>query len=265
MRHTGWGVQVSLTRSPAAGNLHGRTVLRRLVGALRGEDGRILTGVVLADAQALFREGLAALLERAGFNVIGQADTGQRALELVDRLRPDLVVLDATFPDMLGSDVCRAIVTEYPAVAVVALASDARPERVMLMAEAGARGYLLKDSDFETLRRAFEDVIGGGNVMHPTAMASLLRGLASRSESAARRLTARETQILTLAGEGLTNRQIAATVHLSPHTVKEYVSKAMHKLGAETRVEAVLVAERLGLLVGDAGPGSGTADPRSRS
>jgi two-component system response regulator DevR len=219
--------------------------------------------VVVVDAQALFRQGVASLAEQAGLTVVGQAASGAEALRLVASLHPDLVVMDTQLPDSAPFDLCRDIIAASEGVAVVVLTTDASGDTVRLMAEAGARGYLLKDIDFADLRRAFEQVLAGETVLHPQATARLLETLAvARASRGQGRLTSRQIAILSLASEGLTNREIARRVHLSHHTVKEYMSSAMRKLGVASRVEAVLAAERLGLLGprGEVSEGGRTAD-----
>lgn len=218
----------------------------------RGHGARGIEGarVLLVDAQPIFREALAMLVEHSGLEVAGQVSTGAEAIAEAVRVRPDLVVMDIHLPDLPGHEVCRTIVQEVDGVAVVILTRDADEQSIRLTIDAGARSYILKQTDFAGLRFALEQTIRGGSVLDPRIAGGLLRSLAAERSPSETRLSERELRLLELVAAGMTNQEIAVRLCLSRHTVKEYLGNVMRKLGVGTRVEAVLAAERRGLLNG---------------
>jgi DNA-binding NarL/FixJ family response regulator len=186
--------------------------------------------VLVADGYPVVRSGLLQFLRAPDVEVVGEAATAAEAVSEAARLRPDVVVLEAAL-----ADACPQI----PA-AVVVLATSVAPELVAAAAEAGAAAYLVKDLERPQLLDAVRRAAAGERVVDPRAGAAIFQGRAS--------LSSQELRVLALAAEGCTNREIAGRLFLSRHTVKEYLSNAMRKLGVDSRVSAVVEAGRRGLL-----------------
>jgi DNA-binding NarL/FixJ family response regulator len=200
--------------------------------------------VLLVDEYPAVRAGLRAWLAETEFRVVGETATAAEAIEAAMRLRPEVVVLDARLPDGGGAALCAAILERLPEAAVVVYSGYLDDETVAAAADAGARAYLLKDAEQPDLADVLRRVGGGERCLDPRVAGALFRG---RSRPA-RTLTAQELSVIRLAAEGYTNREIGARLYLSRHTVKEYLSHAMRKLGVESRIEAVVEASRRGLL-----------------
>jgi len=202
--------------------------------------------VLVVDDHAIVRLGVRSLLERAGLSVVAQAATGAEAISAALLHHPDVVVLDLGLPDRDGVSVCRELRARFPDTVVVifsALREDALVKRAL---EAGASAYLLKDAEDFDLVGAVRRALAGESVIDPRAAAALLRRLGTVDERPV--ITEQERNVLRLAAEGASNREIGAGLYLSPHTVKEYLRNAMRKLDVDSRIEAVLAANRLGLL-----------------
>ena len=201
--------------------------------------------VLLVDQYPAVREGLRAWLSEPDFEVIGDVATASEAVEAASRLRPDVVVLETRLPDAGGAAVCAAIVAELPDAAVVVYSGYFDEETVASAADAGARAYLLKDAQKPDLADVLRRVAAGERFVDPRVAAALFR---AQGRNARARLTEQELSVVRLAAKGYTNREIGARLYLSRHTVKEYLSHAMRKLGVESRVAAVVEAGRRGLL-----------------
>lgn len=197
--------------------------------------------ILIAEDQSLVRGALAALLEtEADLQVVATADDGDRALELIAESDPDVVLTDIEMPRMTGLELAAAIRANGPRPRVIIVTTFARPGYLRRALEAGAAGYLLKDSPAEELAEAVRRVHAGGRAIDPE--------LAAEAWTEPDPLTARERQLLRLAGEGMTGAQIAAQLHLSTGTVRNYLSEAISKLGASNRIEAARLARQQGWL-----------------
>ena len=186
--------------------------------------------VLVADGYPVVRAGIRQFLRARDVTVVGEAGTGAEAVSEAARLRPDVVVLDASL-----TDACRQI--KPP---VVALSTSIAPDLVAAAAKAGAAAYLVKDLEGPELLDAVRRVATGERVVDPRAGAAVFQTRTS--------LSGQELRVLALAAEGCTNREIGSRLFLSRHTVKEYLSNAMRKLGVDSRVAAVVEANRRGLL-----------------
>lgn len=210
--------------------------------------------VLLADDHAMFREGIRLLLEtRGGFEVVGEAATGQEALELALSLRPDVVIMDIGMPGMNGLEATRLIRAESPESRVLILTIHGTDEYFFQALEAGASGYVLKEAASTDLVSAIESVQRGGMFLYPSLARKLveeyLRRVGSGEErSSYEALTAREREVLQLVAEGCTNQEIADRLGLSVHTVQTHRIHIMNKLGLHNRAQLVSYAVRLGLL-----------------
>lgn len=197
--------------------------------------------VIVAEDQAMVLGALAALLEiESDLEVVGRAQDGEEALALCREKRPDVLLTDIEMPKMTGLELANAVKREALPTRVIILTTFARGGYLRRALEAGASGYLLKDSPAEQLANAVRRVKAGNRVVDPE--------LAAEAWSEPDPLTDRERQVLRLAGEGHTTADIAGTLHLSEGTVRNYLSEAINKLGAANRVEASRIAREKGWL-----------------
>jgi DNA-binding NarL/FixJ family response regulator len=199
--------------------------------------------VLVVDDYPVVRAGVRQSLQASDIAVVGEVGTGAAAVSAAAKLRPDVVVLDATLPDMPTPLVCEQILERVPASAVAVLSSSVEPDLVAACADAGAAAFLVEDLEEVDLLDAVRRVAAGENVVDPRAGAAAFRARTSRTL-----LTSQELRVLALAAQGHTNREIGDRLFLSPHTAKEYLSNAMRKLGVDSRVAAVVEANRRGLL-----------------
>lgn len=199
--------------------------------------------MLIVDDHEVVREGLAAVLGRQpDFEVVAQASTGAEALETVERLLPQLVVLDLVLPDISGIELCREIRARHPDTRIVILTGSDEEDNVLSAVIAGANGYLLKQSSIRDVVKAIGVVAEGGSLLDPSAterVAKRIRNLGSASVAdPLAGLTAREHRVLNLVAAGKTNKQIAAESQLSEKTVKRSVTAILSKLGLERRTQA---------------------------
>ncbi|GAA5027627.1 response regulator [Actinopolymorpha pittospori] len=213
--------------------------------------------VLLADDQRVVREGLAMLLDLLpGVEVVGAAADGEQAVELAGRLRPDVVLMDLRMPRCDGIEATRRVRERFDDVQVVALTTYADDRSVLDALRAGARGYLTKDAGAEEIRAALHQVAGGRAVIDRAVQHHLVEAIAatsppSRPEPVPERpdgLTPRETEVLVLVAEGLSNTEIAAHLVVSEGTVKTHINHVFAKLGVRDRAQAVSYAYRTGLV-----------------
>jgi two-component system nitrate/nitrite response regulator NarL len=207
--------------------------------------------VLVADDHSLFRDGIVSLLEAAGFEVVGQVANGKRAIEEIQRLHPDLVLLDITMPKMNGLEVLREVRTSMPDIQVVMLTVSEEEEDLVAAVKAGAHGYLLKNLTSEKFLELLTGLEHGEAAMTRQTTAQLIKGLGrSRhpQEEIQNQLTPRELELLHWVADGLSNRAIAQELSISENTVKYHMKNIFQKLDAQNRTEAVTHALRMGLL-----------------
>jgi two-component system response regulator DesR len=197
--------------------------------------------VLIAEDQGMVLGALAALLEiEADITVVGRAPSGRVALDMARATKPDVIVTDIEMPEMSGLDLAQEVRREGLKTRVVVLTTFARPGYLRRALEAGAAAYLLKDAPSNQLAEAIRRVHSGTRVIDPA--------LAADAWSDADPLTERERQVLRLAADGLSSADIAATLTLSEGTVRNYLSEAINKLGAQNRIEAANLARAKGWL-----------------
>jgi DNA-binding NarL/FixJ family response regulator len=210
--------------------------------------------VVLADDHALFRAGIASLLRAWGHEVAGEAANGLEALELVRTLHPDLVLMDITMPDCNGLEATRLIKAELPDTRIVIVTVSDHDEDLFEAIKSGAEGYLLKDMAEAELEATLHALEAGEPALSPRLAAKILDEFTRLTreprvdEDRRNDLTAREREVLLLVAEGATNREIAASLHLSEHTVNFHVKNILSKLHLRNRAQAVAYAIRTGLV-----------------
>jgi two-component system, NarL family, response regulator DevR len=204
--------------------------------------------VFLLDDHEIVRRGVRELLEAEDdLEVVGEADTAERALARVSATRPDVAVLDVRLPDGDGVEVCREVRSRHPDVACIMLTSFADDEAVYAAILAGASGYVLKQVRGDDLVDGIRRVANGESLLDPAVTTRVLERLRSQQdeEDELSALTGQERKILDLIAEGLTNRQIGEQLFLAEKTVKNYVSNLLSKLGMSRRTEAAAYAARL--------------------
>lgn len=206
--------------------------------------------VLVADDHDLARHGLIAILTGAPeIEIVGEARTGREAVDAARQLLPDVVLTDVQMPDMDGLEATRWIRQERPRTAVVIVTNHEDPEYLRSAIAAGAAGYLLKDLSREQLVSAVREVAGGGSFIERQTLRQALRALppAGPVPESARALTRREREILAHVAEGLSNREIAELLTLSPETIKSHVASVLEKLDVSDRTQAAVYAVRHGL------------------
>jgi two-component system, NarL family, response regulator DesR len=197
--------------------------------------------VVVAEDQSMVLGALAALLEiERDMEVVGRAADGRQALDLVASQTPDVLLTDIEMPKLSGLEVAALVTAQYPATRVVILTTFARAGYLRRALDAGALGYLLKDSPSDTLANAIRRVHSGMRAVAPE--------LAQEAWSERDPLNDRERQALRLASDGANGLDIAGHLNLSEGTVRNYLSEAITKLGAKNRVEAARIARDKGWL-----------------
>jgi DNA-binding NarL/FixJ family response regulator len=215
--------------------------------------------VVVADDQEVVRAGFGALLAtQPDFDVVGSAPDGATAVRICRELRPDLVLMDVRMPGVGGIQATREIIAQADqggGPRIIMLTTFDLDEHVYEALDAGASGFLLKDMAAESLFEAVRVVAAGEALLAPTVTRRLigevtrLRPLASAATAPLALLTPRETEILRLIAEGLSNPEMADRLVVSAETIKTHVSRILNKLGVRDRVQAVIVAYESGLVV----------------
>lgn len=210
--------------------------------------------IVLVDDQAIVREGLHAMLSlESDIQVIGEAASGQEALEIIPRLQPDIALLDVRMPDLDGLVTLERLKRIYPPVAVIMVTLYDDIDYLKRAVAAGAAGYILKDVSRDELVRAIRIVADGGSIIQPTMLRELLQHISQFHPRPSRSpiespLTSRECEVLALIAEGKTNQEIAEILFVSPTTVKTHIQNILQKLHASDRTQAAVLAIRAGIL-----------------
>jgi DNA-binding NarL/FixJ family response regulator len=203
--------------------------------------------VLLADDHQILRDGIRRGLESAGEDVVGEADNGEEALELVRSSKPDIVLMDLSMPVLDGVSATRRITDEFPDVRVVVLTMHDDPQRTRAALEAGAIGYMTKGTSFadvlDTLRRA----MAGEEVLSPQLAASMLTAAGTSNGSDAL-LSERQTEILQMIADGLSTKQVARELGITQKTVHNHLNAIYRRLDTQSLTHAVLSAVRLGII-----------------
>ncbi|WP_162095425.1 response regulator [Pseudomonas chlororaphis] len=215
--------------------------------------------LVLADDHEVTRTGFVALLAgHPEFEVVGQARDGQEALELCERLQPDIAILDIRMPLLNGLGAARLLHQRQPAIKVVIFTMDDSSDHLEAAIAAGAVGYLLKDASRSEVLGALQRVAQGEEALNSTVSARLLRRMAERNAGGnggaqVVALTARERQVLGLVAGGFSNREIGEKLGITTGTAKAHVERVIGKLGAADRTQAAVRGIALGLVAQPAG------------
>ncbi len=207
--------------------------------------------VLIADDHHVVRAGLRALLSaESDLVVVGEAATGQEAIDLLDSLQPDVLLSDITMPDLDGIQLARRLADLYPQVRVLLLTVHEDAALLREAIQAGAAGYIIKRAVEAELINAIRSAAAGDLYIHPSMTRSLLHEAepALAGSSALERLTPREVEVLCLLAQGHTNSQVAELLHLSTRTVESHRANIRAKLGLSSRAELVRFAVQNGLL-----------------
>ena len=211
-----------------------------------------MISVLLADDQTLVRHGFSMILRaESDIEVVAEAADGAEAVELAQRLLPDVVLMDVRMPGMDGIEATRRIVASQQSPRVLVLTTFDSNEIVLGALRAGASGFLLKDAPGDQLVSAIRIVAGGNSLFGPTVTRRLIERYVDAEPVVPKglnELTTRELDVLRLVAEGLSNSEIAASMVLSEHTVKTHVAHVLQKLGLRDRTQAVVMAYQAGVI-----------------
>jgi DNA-binding NarL/FixJ family response regulator len=203
--------------------------------------------VLLADDHQILRDGIRRGLEAAGETVVGEADNGEEALELVRETMPDIVLMDLSMPVLDGVSATQRITEEFPQVKVVVLTMHDDPQRTRAALEAGAQGYLTKGTSFADVLDTLNRVMAGEEVLSPQLAASMLAAAEGAAETE-ELLSDRQTEILQMIADGLSTKQVARELGITQKTVHNHLNAIYRRLDTQSLTHAVLSAVRLGII-----------------
>lgn len=208
--------------------------------------------ILLAEDHTIVREGLRSLIEKQpDMEIVGEAEDGRTAIELVQELSPEIVIMDITMPNLNGVEATRHITSEFPQVKVIALSIHSNRRFVTDMLGAGAAGYILKECLFDELVQAIQAVSAGNSYLSPritsVVVEDYVNHLAAIADSPLAALTSRERQVLQLVAEGKSTKQIALELHVSTKTIEANRRQIMQKLDLHSVAELTKYALREGL------------------
>jgi DNA-binding NarL/FixJ family response regulator len=207
--------------------------------------------VVVIDDHELFRSGLVQVLRKNAIDVVGQAQLAAEGIELVRELLPDVVLMDLSMPGMSGIEATQRLSASTPLTRVLVLTVVADEHNVMEALLAGACGYLLKDAPISQIVQGIRAAARGESLISPSIAGQLVKRIRQPAEierDYGSELTPRELEILELISRGMDNVEIARTLYLSQHTIKNHVSSILVKLQVENRIQAAVRAVRRGLV-----------------
>lgn len=209
--------------------------------------------LMLADDHRMLREGLRRSLSDEGFDVVGEASDGDEAVRLADALRPDVILMDVTMPDVDGVEATRRIHQQHPEIQVVMLTMHADQSVIAEALRAGAAGYLVKDCSTDEIADAVRMAANDESTLSPelaNAMLDEVRRIdpEGADDDADRVVTKREVEVLQLIADGCSTPEVAERLYISQKTVKNHLASIYHKLDARDRTQAVLQAVRMGIV-----------------
>jgi len=209
--------------------------------------------VILADDHTLVRSGMRALLDQLqGIEVVAEASDGRAAVELVERYRPHVVLMDIAMPELNGIEAAERIVRQHPDVRVILLSMHSDEAYVSKALDVGAAGYVLKNADAAELEMAVRAVARGDGYLSPAVARHVVRGAVRRGDGDTTQLTPRQREILQLIAEGASTKQIAAKLGLSVKTVETHRAKLMERLDIHDVAGLVRYAIRAGFIAPEA-------------
>lgn len=207
--------------------------------------------ILLADDHRMVREGIRCLLENVPeFNVVGEAGDGYECINMVNKTKPNIVLLDIDMPNMNGIDALRIIKEQKMLCKVIMLTRHNEIDYLMKALEIGCDGYILKESSFDTLKKAIFKVYSGDKYIEPNMMPLLNANLEEKSNVKKRmsELTKREIDVLKMIASGAFNKEIASTLNISERTVKNHISNIFKKIEVSDRTQAAVFAIKNGII-----------------
>jgi DNA-binding NarL/FixJ family response regulator len=208
--------------------------------------------LLLADDHRMLREGLRRSMNDQGFDVVGEARDGEEAVRLAAELRPDVILMDVTMPEVDGVEACRQVRAELPDTKVLMLTMHADQSVLANAIRAGACGYLVKDCSTEEIASAVRMAVSGETVLSPQLAASMLDEVRKLDQAPTaeeeRIVTKREEEVLQLIADGCSTPEVAERLYISQKTVKNHLASIYQKLDARDRTQAVLQAVRMGIV-----------------
>jgi len=206
------------------------------------------TTLLLVDDHQLLRQTLRRAAEEAGYNVVGEAADGEEGLRLAEMLRPAVVLMDVTMPVLDGIDATRLIRQRCADTQVVVLTMHSDPDVVRRAIEAGAAGYVVKDSSIQDVLDAIRIVADGETAISPALASSMLTASAPTSSREESVLSKREEEVLQMFARGKTTTEVAGELFISAKTVKNHLASIYAKLDARDRTQAIVLAARMGII-----------------
>jgi two-component system response regulator NreC len=204
--------------------------------------------IVLADDHVLVRQGLKSLLEREGFQVVGEASDGQEALHQVESLQPDIAVMDISMPTLNGLNAARGMSRSSPKTRIILLTQHDEAQYISEALDAGAKGYVLKNQVASDLLLAIRQVSRGQVYLSPGVSRAVMEAYHSKSEKSKNPLTLRERQVLQLIAEGKSTKDVASLLGISVKTAESHRTRLMRKLGIHETASLVRYAVRQGIV-----------------
>ncbi len=205
--------------------------------------------IVLVDDHSLFRNGLRGLLEHSGgCRVVGEAGSGEEFLALLPQLDADVVFMDFSMPGLDGAQTTERALSVRPDLRIITLSMFGEESYYSRMVEAGARGFLLKDSAIGDVLEAIDAVMAGGSYFSPQLLASLTDRMRTREDASDEQLSSREREILVLVCRGLSNQEIADELFISKRTVDKHRANILEKTGCKNTASLVVFAIRNGIV-----------------
>ncbi len=207
--------------------------------------------IILLDDHLIFRDGLKSLLAQdEHVSIIGEASDAEQLFKILDRVIPDVLIADISLPDESGIEITRRMQAHYQCVSVLILSMHSSQEYVLSALDAGAKGYLPKDCSASELKEAIQSLAKGDTYFSPTISGAILKHLSRNNLKGSEniKLTSRETEILRLAANGKSNKEIASDLFISPRTVDCHKNHIMQKLSLKNTAELILYAVRHGLV-----------------